>query len=70
MIPATAYHYLLALEAAMPLKPKPKPKGIPVGSYDAVKDAAGKMKIKPKKKHKTLQQQYASKNRTKFKRAR
>jgi len=50
--------------------PKPKPKGIPIGSFDAIADAAGKMKIKPKKKHKTLQQQYAAKNRKRFKAAR
>lgn len=53
----------------MALKPKPKLKGIPVGSFDAIADAAGKMKIKPKKKHKTLQQQYASKNKRRFKAA-
>lgn len=77
MIPSTAYHLYMALESAalrqetaMPLKPKPKLKGIPVGKFDAIADAAGKMKVKPNKKNQTLQQQYASKNKRRFKAAR
>lgn len=36
----------------MPLKPrvKVKAKGIPIGDYAAIQDAAGKTKIKPKRK--------------------
>lgn len=34
----------------MPLKPRPRLKGIPIGSYQEIKDEAGKVKIKPKRK--------------------
>ncbi len=44
-------------------------KPIPIGSIEVVKDAAGKTRIKPKRKHKTLQQQYASKHRKRWKAA-
>jgi len=44
-----------------------KKTGIPIGSIEVIKDAAGRTKIKPKRKHKTLQQQYASQNRKRFK---
>lgn len=56
-------------ETAMPLKPriKVKAKGIPIGNFDVVQDAAGRATIAPKKKHRTLQQQYASKNRKTWK---
>ncbi len=71
MIPATALAYLKALEDAMPLKPriKVKAKGIPIGSYDVIADAAGKQLVKPKVKPKgqTLNQQYAAKNRKRYK---
>jgi hypothetical protein len=70
MIPATALAYLKALEDAMPLKPriKVKAKGIPIGSYDVIADAAGKQLVKPKvrKKGQTLNQQYASRNRKRY----
>jgi hypothetical protein len=71
MIPATALAYLKTLEdAAMPLKPriKVKAKGIPIGSYDVIADAAGKQLVKPKvrKKGQTLNQQYASRNRKRY----
>ena len=36
----------------MAMKPRPKMKGIPIGSFDEVKDAAGKTLIKPKLKRK------------------
>ena len=55
---------------AMALKPKKVLKGTPVGkSYDAIADEMGKMKIKPKRKPpgQTLNQQYASKNRKRYK---
>jgi hypothetical protein len=71
MIPATALAYLKALEdAAVPLKPriKVKAKGIPIGSYDVIADAAGKKLVKPKVRPKgqTLNQQYAAKNRKRY----
>ncbi len=72
MIPATALAYLQALEDAMaklPTKTKGL-KGTPVGkSYDAIADEMGKMLIKPKRKPagQTLNQQYASKSRKKWK---
>jgi len=53
----------------MALKPriKVKAKGIPIGSYDVIADAAGKMKVKPKRKAgATLNQQYAAKNRRRY----
>ena len=37
--------------------------------FDAAADSAGDIKIKPKRKHRTLQQEYASKNRKKWKAA-
>lgn len=78
MIPATALAYLKAIEAAMAKAPTPyvKPKvrvkaqGIPIGkSYDAIANDMGKMLVKPKRKPpgQTLNQQYASKNRKKWK---
>jgi len=72
MIPATALAYLKALEDAMaklPTKMKGL-KGTPVGkSYEAIADEMGNMKIKPKRKPpgRTLNQQYASANRKKYK---
>lgn len=51
--------HLLAFDAiqekinAMPKKPTPKHKGIPIGSYETIKDAAGKMTVKPKVSRKT-----------------
>lgn len=74
MIPATALAYLIALEdAAMPLKPriKVKARGIPIGSYDVIADAAGKQLVKPKvrKKGATPNQQYAAKNKKRWKAA-
>jgi len=57
----------------MPLKPriKVKARGIPIGSYDVIADAAGKQLVKPKVRRKgaTLNQQYASKNRRRYKAA-
>lgn len=56
---------------AMALKPRVrvKAKGIPIGNFDVISDAMGKMKIKPKRKPagQTLNQQYASKNRKRYK---
>jgi len=74
MIPLTALLVAQALEdASMPLKPRVKVKaqGIPIGNFEAVVDAAGKHVIRPKRKPKgqTLNQQYASKNRKKWKAA-
>ena len=63
MIPATALAFAKALEAAAMKKP------IPIGSIEVIKDAAGRTRIKPKKKHKTLQQQYASKAKRKWRAA-
>jgi hypothetical protein len=55
----------------MSMKPKPKPKlnGIPIGNFDAIADQMGSMKIKPKRKPpgRTLNQQYASAHRKKWK---
>jgi len=43
---------------------------IPIGSYDVIADAAGKMKVKPKRKAgATLNQQYANRNRKRYRRA-
>ena len=69
MIPLSALLVAQALEDAMPLKPrvKVKAKGTPIGSYDVIADAAGKMKVKPKRKaSSTLNQQYASRNRKRY----
>lgn len=56
-------------DTIMALKPRVrrKAKGIPIGSYEEIRDAAGKQLIKPKRKHKTLQQEYASRNRKRYK---
>ena len=60
-------------KAPMPyVKPKVrvKAKGIPIGSsYEAIADAMGNMKVKPKRKPpgQTLNQAYASKNRKRYK---
>lgn len=35
--------------------------------FEAAADAAGDIKVKPKKKHRTLNQEYAAKNRKRFK---
>ena len=73
MIPATALAYLKAIEekTPMPIKPKVRVKaqGIPIGNFDVIADEMGKMKIKPKRKPpgQTLNQQYASKNRKRYK---
>jgi hypothetical protein len=78
MIPATALAYLKAIEDAMAKAPTPyvkpkvrvKAKGIPIGSsFEAIADEMGSMKIKPKMKPpgQTLNQQYASANRKKYK---
>ena len=70
MIPATAFAYLRALEEAMAKKPTKALHGIPIGgSFDAIADKMGSMKIKPKRKPpgQTLNQQYASKNRKRYK---
>tara|TARA_R110000822_G_scaffold62916_10_gene154878 strand:+ start:2992 stop:3240 length:249 start_codon:yes stop_codon:yes gene_type:complete len=78
MIPATALAYLKALEDAMAkaptlyVKPKDRVKalGIPIGgSFEAIAGQMGKMLVKPKRKPpgQTLNQQYASKNRKKWK---
>lgn len=50
MIPATAYAYLKAIEAAMPLKPrvKVKAKGIPIAGVIAKTDDTGKTRITKK----------------------
>ena len=74
MIPATAFAYLKALEDAMPLKPRVRvtAKGIPIGSsFEAIADQMGKMLVKPKRKPpcQTLNQQYASRNKKRWKAA-
>ncbi len=53
----------------MPLKPrvKVKAKGIPIGNFEVIKDVAGKSVVKPKRKHKTLQQEYASRSKKRYK---
>lgn len=43
----------LERKMAMAKQPTPARKGIHIGSYDAIKDAAGKMTIKPKVSRKT-----------------
>ena len=58
------------IEDAMAKKPTKVLKGIPIGgSFDAIADQMGKMLVKPKRKPpgRTLNQQYASKNRKKWK---
>lgn len=76
MIPATALAYLKALEDAMPMKPRVRVKaqGRAVaigGSYEEIAEANSRMKIKPKRKPpgQTLNQQYASKNKKRWKAA-
>jgi hypothetical protein len=58
------------IEDAMAKKPTKVLKGIPIGgSFDAIADQMGKMLVKPKRKPpgRTLNQQYASKKRKKWK---
>jgi len=59
---------------AMALKPRVrvKAKGIPIGNFDVIADEMGKMVVKPKRKPQgqTLNQQYASKNKKRWKAAR
>jgi hypothetical protein len=58
------------IEDAMAKKPTKVLRGIPIGgSFDAIADQMSRMKIKPKRKPpgRTLNQQYASKNRKKWK---
>ena len=74
---ATLYALAAAFNAAaertdpMPLKPrvKVKAKGIPIGSYEEIRDAAGKQLIKPKRKPAPPHAQYAAKSRKKWKAA-
>ncbi len=58
-------------EAAMPLKPriKVKAKGIPIGNYAEVVDAAGKQKIKPKRKAMGAATEIAKRKRRKWRAA-
>lgn len=72
MIPLSALLVAQALEEAMPLKPRIKVKAqgrqIPVGSYEAVADAAGKMRVKPKVSAKTsVSQKIASRKKRRWK---
>lgn len=47
---------------------KVKAKGIPIGSYEVIQEVGSKAKIKPKRNPKrTLNQEYAAKNRKRFK---
>lgn len=71
MIPISALLVAQALEDAMPLKPriKVKAKGIPIGSYDVIADAAGKQVVKPKRKRKPLPQKIASRKKQKWRAA-
>jgi hypothetical protein len=71
MIPVTALHLALALEkaASMPLKPRPKPKGIPIGHFSIETDATGKTKIKQKRKPRSTPQEIASRKRKKWRAA-
>ena len=60
------------LAMALKSKPRPKQQGFPIGgSFDAIADRMGNMKIKPKRKPpgQTLNQQYVSKNRKKWRAA-
>ena len=68
----TQSHALLyqIIEDAMAKKPTKVLKGIPIGgSFEAIADQMGSMKVKPKRKApgQTLNQQYASKSRKKWK---
>ena len=72
MIPLSALLAAQALEeASMPLKPriKVKAKGVPIGAYDVIADAAGKQLIKPKRKPRPLPQEIASRNSKKWRAA-
>lgn len=55
----------------MPLKPriKVKARGIPIGSYDAIADDMGRMKIKPKRKARSTPQEIASRKKKRWKAA-
>jgi hypothetical protein len=58
------------VEERMALKLKPKQQGIPIGgSFEAIADKMGNMKIKPKRKAlgQTLNQVYAKANKKRFK---
>ncbi len=75
-MPNSALCLANALEVAMerqtmPLKPrvKVKARGIPIGSYDAVVDAAGKAVIKPKRKARSTPQQIMARKKRKWKAA-
>lgn len=69
MIPLSALLAAQALEEAMPLKPrvKVKAKGIPIGNFDVVRDAAGKATIKPKRKPRPVRQEIASRKKRRYK---
>ena len=69
MIPLSALLVAQALEEAMPLKPriKVKARGVPIGSYEVVADAAGKQVIKPKRKTRPLPQEIASRKKRRYK---
>lgn len=55
----------------MPLKPRVKVKaiGIPIGSYDAIADDMGRMKIKPKRKAQGAAMEIAKRKRKKWRAA-
>ena len=57
-------------EGCKKMKPrvKVKAKGIPIGSYEVIQEVGSKAKVKPKRKHRTLNQEYASRNKKRFKR--
>ena len=70
MIPITALLVAQALEeASMPLKPRIKVKGIPIGNFDVIRDEAGKALIKPKRKPPPPHAAYAAKNKKRWKAA-
>lgn len=71
MIPATALHLALALEkaAAMPKKPTPTRKGIPIGNFAIEADATGKTKLRPKRKARSTPQEIAARKRKKWRAA-
>lgn len=53
----------------MPKAPTPALRGIPIGTYEEIKDALGKSRIKPKPKRKPLPQQIAARKRKRWRAA-
>jgi hypothetical protein len=70
--PVITFHDFTCKAHTMPLKPriKVKARGIPIGAdYATSTDETGKVKVKPKKKRRSLPQEIAAKKRKRWKAA-